>query len=61
MDLLRALVQKGKLSQGQVKEINARVVETGNRAEELIVSDGLIEEKELFQIKSELINVPRMF
>jgi type IV pilus assembly protein PilB len=58
MDLLRALVQKGKLSQGQVKEINARVVETGNRAEELIVSDGLIEEKELFQIKSELINVP---
>jgi len=58
MDLLKALVQKGKLTQKQVREINEKVVETGKRAEELIVSESLIDENELFQLKAEMLDMP---
>ncbi len=58
MDLLRALVEKGKLTQKQAKEINGKVVETGKRMEELAVSEGMIGEAELFQLKSEVLDVP---
>ncbi len=58
MDLLRALVQRGKLTQKQVKEVNEKIVETGQRAEELIISSGMLKELELFQVKSEILDVP---
>ncbi len=58
MDLLKVLVQKGKLTQKQIREINEKVVETGKRAEELIVSENLINENELFQLKAEMLDMP---
>jgi type IV pilus assembly protein PilB len=58
MDLLKVLVQKGKLTQKQVKEINEKVIETGQQAEELIIADKLIPESDLFQIKSEVLDLP---
>lgn len=58
MDLLKTLVQKGKLTQKQVREINEKVVETGKRAEELIISENLIDENELFRLKAEMLDMP---
>lgn len=58
MDLLKVLVQKGKLTQKQVKEINEKTIETGQRPEEVIIADKLVPERELFQIKSEVLDLP---
>jgi type IV pilus assembly protein PilB len=58
MDLLRNLVQKGKLTQKQSKEINEKIVETGKRPEELIISENLIPESDLFQSKGEFFDFP---
>lgn len=58
MDLLRALVQKGKLTQKQVSSINEKVIETGHRAEEVILSEKLLSEEDLFRVKGEIFDVP---
>ncbi len=57
MDLLRGLVQRGKLTQTQVKKINEKIIDKGQRAEELIIADKLIPEEELFRLKAEMFDV----
>ncbi len=58
MDLLKVLVQKGKLNQKQVQEINEKVVDSGQRVEEVIIAEKLMPEADLFQIKSEVLDLP---
>jgi len=58
MILIQKLFQDGKISETKKKELQTEVEKTGKTEEEVILVNKIIEEKALFQLKSEIIKVP---
>jgi len=58
MDLAQQLVKKNILTNEQMVEINGAMKGTAKTVEEIILDRKLISEKNLFQAKSEVFNVP---
>lgn len=58
MDLVQQLVKKNILTNEQAVEVDSAMKGTAKTVEEIILDKKIISEKELFQTKSEIFNVP---
>jgi type IV pilus assembly protein PilB len=57
MDILGVLVKKNLLKKDEADQIRAHITSSGERAEEILLKKGLIEEDLLFSVKSEFVHI----
>jgi len=58
MDIIQQLVKRNLLNKEQVADLSVSLKESAKTQEEIILEKKLVTEKDLFQIKSEVLNVP---
>ena len=58
MSLLKQLVQKGLLNKEKVAFLEHEIKESGRREEEVILGEGIVPERVLFDFKSENLKIP---
>jgi len=58
MSLIDQLVKRGLLEKGKAAPVNLEVKQTGKKEEEVILASGLVPEKVLYQLKSEILKIP---
>jgi len=58
MKILEELFARGILSEKQLVDLKKQINETGKTEEEIIIEKKIISEKDLFEIKSKILNIP---
>jgi len=58
MDLIQQLIKRNLLTKEQAVDISATLKETAKTPEEIILDKKFVDEKVLFQVKSEILNTP---
>ncbi len=58
MDLIKVLIKKKILKKDKVSSIENQVKEKKGTIEEIILKENILPEKELFELKSKLLNIP---
>ncbi len=57
-DILENLIKEGKINPADEKKIREKAKKTGGSLEEVIISEGILPEKELFELKSKFVKFP---
>lgn len=58
MFLIKKLIEKGILDKEKATSLEFEIQQSGKKPEEVLIEKGILPEKELFELKSEMLNIP---